>query len=108
MLERHGSGTEADLGDEERLLIEAGFDVIPSHSVGKLSRYKLWGRKRSRAPTIWVIDRLPGQPVDRVRPLDEASRVFERYADERAIARLYVAPERVDDARRALGLRSRA
>ncbi len=40
-----------------------------------------------------------GQPVERVRTLTEASVVFERYADERVIGRLYVPPEDADRAR---------
>lgn len=104
VVERHGTPHEASVEREEQILRRAGFDVIAAHSTGTLSRYNLWGRKRSRAPTMWVLDRLPGHPVERARPLAEASRVFERYADERRIARLYVAPERVNDARDLLGL----
>lgn len=107
VVERHGTPSEADVSKEEQVLRAAGFDVIANHSRGQLSRYHLWGRKRSKAPTIWVLDRMPGHPVDRVRPLAEASGVFERYADARVISRLYVEPERVDEARAALGLPGR-
>ena len=58
----------------------------------------------SRAPPIYVVDRLPGMPVQGTRPLAEATRVFERYAQARTIGRVYVAPERVADARKVLGL----
>src|SRR5690606_29351448 len=95
VLERHGTPREADLGAQEEALREAGIDVIPAASTGRLSRYDRIGRKRQRAPAIYVLDRVPGMPVERVTDLVEASRVFERYADERRIARLYVAPEDV-------------
>ena len=104
VLERHGTPREADLGAQEEALREAGIDVIPAASTGRLSRYDRIGRKRQRAPAIYVLDRVPGMPVERVTDLVEASRVFERYADERRIARLYVAPEDVQRARRVLGL----
>lgn len=39
-----------------------------------------------------------------VHTLTEASRVYLTYADARRIARLYVAPEQVDVARRVLDL----
>lgn len=104
VLERHGQPHEADLAREEAKLREAGIDVIPAASTGKLSRYDRVGRKRQRAPAIYVRERLPGGAGERVIELFEASRVFERYADERRIARLYVPPEEVDRARQVLGL----
>ena len=77
----------------------AGIDVIAAASTGRLSRYGGVGRKRKGAPEIYVLERMPGQPVERVRTLTEASVVFDRYADERVIGRLYVAPEDADRAR---------
>ena len=105
VMERHGSTQrDAGLADEEVVLREAGLDVIRAASTGRLSRYNRIGRKRKRAPEIWVLDRMPGHPVEKVRTLTEASGVFQRYADERRIARLYVAPENVVRARRLLNL----
>lgn len=104
VLERHGTPHEADLTREEASLREAGIDFIPAASTGRLSRYNHIGRKRKRAPAIYVIERVPNMPIDKVTDLVEASRVFDRYADERRIARLYVAPEDVERARRVLGL----
>jgi hypothetical protein len=105
VVERHGSSLrEANLADEEVILRDAGLDVIRAASTGRLSRYNRIGRKRTRAAAILVLDRMPGQPVEKVLTLNEASGVFRRYADERRIARLYVEPERVDEARRILNL----
>jgi hypothetical protein len=104
VVERHGSPEEVNLSAERERLFDAGIGVISADSTGKLSRYETIGKKRSLAPAILVLDRMPGQPVERVRTLGEASDVFARYADARRIARLYVAPEEVGAARNALGL----
>lgn len=104
VIERHGTPREADLGASVEALREEGIDVIHAASTGRLSRYDRIGRKRKRAPAIYVLDRVPGMPVERATNLVEASRVFERYAEERRISRIYVAPEDVGRARRILGL----
>ena len=70
-----------------------------SRTAGATSSAK---RRRSSAEATERMYAL--MPVESVSDLVEASRVFERYADERRIARLYVAPEDVDRARRILGL----
>lgn len=100
VIEKHGSPGEVDLRPEQDRLFDAGIGVIHTASTGRLSRYVGGGH----GADLYVVERLPGQPVERIRRLSEASRVFERYADARCIARLYVAPEEVDPARRALGL----
>ena len=97
VVERHGTPQEVDLGDEERRLSEAGIDVISANSTGTFSRYY---EMKSRARTIYVVDRWSGS----TRPLTEASLVFERYAEARRIARLYVASEQVDHANQVLGV----
>jgi HD superfamily phosphohydrolase len=104
VLERHGTPVEVDLGHEKARLEAAGVDVVSAGSTGQLSRYNVIGQKREKAPAILVLERLPGQPVETVKTLAEASQVFERYAEARRIARLYVAPEAVDRAREVLGL----
>lgn len=103
VVERHGTPEEVDVSDQQQRLFDAGIGVIHTASTGKLSRYGAVGDD-PHAPPILVIDRLPGQPVERTRTLAEASSVFARYGDVRRIARLYVAPEDVNHARGALGL----
>jgi hypothetical protein len=93
VFERHGNAREADPTRAIARLEAAGIDVIAAESTGKLSRYGGVGTKRRSAPDIYVLERMPGEPVERVRSLTEASQVFDRYADERVIARLYVPPE---------------
>jgi HD superfamily phosphohydrolase len=111
VLERHGNTRDAQVDDAEALLRGEGIDVISAASTGRLSRYERIGRKRRAAPEIYVLERVVGgtpgrgddglRAVERVRTLTAASQVFERYAGERIIARLYVPPE---DEERALVL----
>ena len=88
--ERHGNAHTSKLDREERILTAAGIDVVASSSTGRLSRYEQFGSKRRRAAPIYVLDPMGGS---RPRPLRDATQVFERYADERVIRRLYVPPE---------------
>lgn len=104
VVERHGPPDAVDLSRERDQLFQAGIGVIHAASTGRLSRYTAPGQKRSKAPAICVLERMPGQPVERVTTLEDASDVFSRYADARRIARLYVAPEEVGAAREVLGL----
>jgi HD superfamily phosphohydrolase len=98
VVERHGDARAADTSAAQARLEAAGIDVIAAASTGRLSRYGDVGTKRRTAPEIYVLERMPGMPVERVRTLTEASQVFQRYADERVIARLYVPPEDADRA----------
>lgn len=104
VVERHGVGRDVDVHREAAQLDAAGIDTIVTESTGRLSRYAL-GRHDPSDRTIFVRERLPGQRATRILRLDEASRVFERYADAHRIARVYVAPERRDAAFEVLGLR---
>ncbi|MCB9692163.1 MAG: HD domain-containing protein [Alphaproteobacteria bacterium] len=55
ILERHGSPSQADVGQEADRLRDAGLDPIVATSTGRLSRYADVGRKRRRAPSIYVV-----------------------------------------------------
>ncbi len=103
VVERHGEEDAAEVTQALGVLRRAGIDVIASTSTGQLSRYALTPHAETRA--VYLRQRLPGQAALRVRPLHAASRVFERYADAHTIRRLYVAPERRDEAFEALGIR---
>jgi uncharacterized protein len=100
-LERHGDDRTADLTAEAVLLTEAGFDVIRASSTGRLSRYERFGGKRRRAKPIFVRDPM-GKDSRKAIHLREASQVFQRYADERVIGRLYVPPDALEAAQRLL------
>ncbi len=97
-LELHGSADEVRVVDDVLARLDAaGIDRIVAGSTGKLSRYNVMGQKREGAPSIYVIDRAPGVTA-RAKQLQDATRVFERYQDERHIARVYVAEDRVNEA----------
>lgn len=99
-LELHGSPEDvARAADAVAVLADAGIDTLSASSTGKLSRYSAMGRKRERAPRIYVIQRAPGVQ-ERATPLEDATRIFDRYQDERHIARVYVPESRVEEAQR--------
>lgn len=98
-LELHGTPAEVSVADTMARLQDAGIDAIAAGSTGKLSRYSAMGRKRERAPRLYVLSRSPGTR-ERVQPLEEATRIFDRYQDERHIARVYVPPDRLEEAQR--------
>jgi HD superfamily phosphohydrolase len=106
VVERHGSTHNTDLQREMDRLDHEGIDYIHSSSTGRLSRYALGRRRRNTATDIFVKERLPGQRATRIRGLRDAATVFQRYADEHNISRLYVAPEDRERAWRVLGIRA--
>jgi len=96
VLELHGNPASVDASWAIARLAENGIDTLAASSVGKLSRYSVFGQKRSSAPSIFVKGGLSGEAV---MPLDEATAIFDRYQDERRISRVYVAPEKLDTAK---------
>jgi hypothetical protein len=100
-LELHGTPAQVSLTGALERLADAGIDCLSAGSTGKLSRYNAMGRKRESAPRIWVIQRFPGV-APRALPLEEATRIFERYQDERQISRIYVPEDRVEAAQALL------
>ncbi len=93
LVEAHGHDDEVDLSEQRARLDDAGIDVIEASTRGVLAR-----GPKAGAPPIYVLDRPRGLPA-RVIPLQDATRIFDRYQDEHTIARLYVPPERLDVAR---------
>ncbi len=100
-LELHGSQSEVSTERAVNALSSAGIDFLQASSTGKLSRYNVMGQKRGKAPRIYVVQRQPGCR-ERVLSLEDATRVFERYQDERHIARVYVPEDRVEQAQEAI------
>jgi hypothetical protein len=101
VIERHGDEREVDLSEARLRLDQAGIDHLAAGSTGKLSRYSAMGKKRERAPRIFVIDRSPGSRGG-ITPLEGATRIFMRYQEARHITRLYVHEDDVDRARAVL------
>ncbi|MGZ6142033.1 MAG: HD domain-containing protein, partial [Myxococcales bacterium] len=86
-----GSAAPEELSAKERQLREGGIDAFTTVSRGVLSHY-------GKEATLWV--KSPRGEV----PIGEYTPLYERYAEAATIARLYVEPERADEARRLLGL----
>ncbi len=102
--EVHGTPEDVDLSEEIQALEGGHIDFIAAGSTGKLSRYNVFGQKRDRAPRIHVIHRARGVAQRKVTTLEGATQVFQRYADARRLARLYVAEHDVDRAQALLSL----
>ncbi len=92
--EKHGPPVGAALDREADRLRECGIEPIVLTSTGSLSRYGGVGKAR---PGIYVV-----HGPHRATPLAEATAIFDRYAEDRCISRIYVAPEHVEPATRIL------
>lgn len=107
VVERHGQGRQASVEREAERLAEEGIEAIVTESSSRLSRYAL-PRRTERHATLYVVEHVPGASTQRgdaaarVRPLSEASTVFERYAGAHSIGRVYVAPEERERARKVV------
>jgi HD superfamily phosphohydrolase len=86
-----GGAAPEELEQREKALREAGIDAFTTVSRGVLSHY-------GKEATLWV--RSPRGDV----PIGEYTPLYERYAEAATLARLYVEPERADEARRLLAL----
>jgi HD superfamily phosphohydrolase len=80
-----------DLEAQRAQLREAGIDAFVTMSRGVLSRY-------GKEATLWVKTQQGEVPIGEYTPL------YERYSEAVTLARLYVEPERYDEAHRLLGV----
>ena len=103
LLERHGTPREVELASEAELLAGEGIDVLQASCVGRLSRYNIDGLRSRYSSSLFVVEEVDAGRAGRVRKLTDATAVFSRYADERHIGRLYVAPEDLPRARNIIG-----
>ncbi|MCP4807352.1 MAG: HD domain-containing protein [Proteobacteria bacterium] len=94
-LELHGE--DVDTSWAVSLLDDNGIESITASSVGKLSRYDVYGKKRTSAPPIFVLAD-PLDPTQGISDLRDATSIFDRYRDERRISRVYVHPDERDRA----------
>jgi len=81
----------AQLDGQRVRLEEAGIDAFTTLSRGVLSTY-------GREATLYVRSPRGEVPIAQYTPL------YERYAEAAMLARLYVPPERFEEARRLLGV----
>ncbi|HUJ28552.1 MAG TPA: HD domain-containing protein [Myxococcales bacterium] len=82
---------EEDIAGKKAALEEAGIDCFETVSRGVLSHY-------GKEATLWV--KSPRGEV----PIGEYTPLYQRYAEAATLARLYVEPERWEEARRLLGM----
>jgi len=102
--ELHGGPEEIDLAPLISRLEAAGIPYIASFSTGNLSKYTTVGQKRRQGPPIYVLgsrSALLGAPVEAKR-LEECTDLFLKYETERQISRLYVPPEQLRRAQKAV------
>jgi hypothetical protein len=117
LLERHGAPREVDQARVLDRLAESGIPTIASTSEGILSKYftpagpptgqvplPLAGSPIAAAPPTWPIwvlsERYRGASAPRAIPLQEATGLFDRYARQLRLSRVYVPPEEVERAGR--------
>lgn len=88
-----GSEAEAlaEVEGQKELLDGEGIDAFTTTSRGVLSSY-------GKETTLWVI------APHAVVPIADYTPLYQRYAQPAALVRLYVAPERADEARHILGV----
>jgi HD superfamily phosphohydrolase len=118
LIERHGSPENIDLSSVAARLESAGIPIISTTSRGVLSKY-FTKRQTSeeqeslplnsivqtaqKTPPIWVLhERYRGAGSPRVTELEQATDLFERYSSQRRIGRIYVPPDRREEAGRAI------
>ncbi len=80
-------------------LTKAGIDVIWAGSSARLSKYHMMSAEE-KARIIYVVDR--NDPMQKPMPIDQVTGIFQKYEETRHIDRLYVAPDRYDEARRLI------
>jgi HD superfamily phosphohydrolase len=88
---RTAPASPAAIEQQRAALDDAGIDCFVTRSRGVLSTY-------GREATLWVTS-----PRGEV-PIGEYSPLYQRYAEAATLTRLYVAPERLDEARRVAGV----
>jgi len=117
LLERHGTPPEVDLSPLLARLERAGIPYIPATSLGVLSKYfdqsKIPAAQESLPlgetsapsgpPPIFVLQTpYRGSSVRRATHLEQSTALFDRYAGELGLSRIYVPPECVGAAGEAI------
>ncbi len=96
LLETHVEPARVDIDALSLRLDEAGIEHFVSLDRGVLSKY--YGRGIADRP-IYVVNR----DLNEVRPIDEYSRIYERYAQPTKLIRIYCRPDQIEAGRKVLG-----
>jgi uncharacterized protein len=75
-----------------------GIEVILASSQARLSKYH--ATQNEKAPSIFVVDQY--DPMEKPVPIEQCTRIFQRYEETRKIERLYVSGEDYQRARRLI------
>lgn len=99
LIEFHTSQENTDAQVVHDTLMKNGIDVIWSSSKARLSKYHSSSVEDLSYP-IYVVDQYNrwAKPL----PIDQTTEIFKKYEEARIIDRLYVAPEKFQDAEKAL------
>lgn len=79
-------------------LAREGIDVIHASSQARLSKYH--ATQAQRANPIFVVDHY--DPMEKPVPIEQCTRIFQKYEETRVIERIYVAEEDFSEARRLI------
>ena len=118
LLERHGTPENVDLTPVVNALRSAGIDHFQAQSRGQLSKYfhhrKGSSDGQASLPLGAAQDELPTAPIyvlgqryrgatrPEVSELEDSTRLFARYEDQLRLSRVYVPPDQVEAAGRAI------
>ena len=99
MLFEHHATEATTRPDDMQVALEAeGIETILASSHARLSKYH--ATQAQKAFPIFVVDQY--DPMEKPVPIEQCTRIFQMYEDTRMIDRLYVAPDRYNEARRLI------
>lgn len=98
LFELHETEETPRLGRMRQTLEDEGIDVIMASSQARLSKYHATQAQRSYP--IFVVDQY--DPFEKPIPIEQCTRIFQKYEETRRIERLYVAGQNLDRARKLI------
>jgi hypothetical protein len=98
LFELHATEDTPRLALMQKALEGEGIDVILASSHARLSKYH--ATQAGQAFPIFVVD--PYDPLQKPVPIEQCTRIFQKYEETRMIERLYVSPENYPMARRLM------
>lgn len=98
LFEHHATEVDSRPERMQAELERAGIETILASSHARLSKYH--ATQAQRAFPIFVVDQY--DPMEKPVPIEQCTRIFQRYEETRMIDRLYVAPEAYPQARRLI------
>ena len=97
LLELHNIGINQRSESIKKIIESHGIEVIWASSHARLSKYHS-GSEEDKAMDIYVVDQY--DKWDKPTPINNSTEIFKKYEGTRVIDRLYVAPEKYQEAER--------